>query len=51
MLQKAGRYYGRTIIMERGVTQVRTVFPTFFNIVVDAEVRAVLLEVCGTQEA
>ena len=37
--------------MEIGVTQGEPVSPTIFNIVVDAVVREVLLEICGPQEA
>ena len=36
--------------MKRGVTQGKPVSPTIFNIVLDAVVQAVLLEVCGPQE-
>ena len=40
---KAGRYYGRTFRTEIGVTQEDPVSPTFFNIVVDTVLRAVLM--------
>ena len=52
------RWYRRQEILfwcpfntERGVTQGYPVSPTIFNIVVDAVVRAVLLEVCRPQES
>ena len=48
---KVGRLYGRPFRMERGVTQGEPVSPTVFNIVVEAVVRAVLMEVCRPQEA
>ena len=43
--------FGSLFCMNRGVTQGDPVSLTIFNIVVDAVVRAVLLEVCGPQEA
>ena len=45
VVPKAGRFYGRTFRTERGVTQGDPVSPTIFNILVDAVVRAVLMEV------
>ena len=51
VVPKAGKLFGRTFGTEIGVTQGDPVSPTIFNIVVEAVVRAVLLEVCGTQEA
>ena len=37
--------------MDRGVTQGYLVTPAIFNIMVDAVVRSVLLEVYGTKES
>ena len=51
MVPKAGKYFRRPICTERGVTQGDPVSPTIFNIVVDAVVSEVLLEVCGPQES
>ena len=51
MFTKAGKLFGRTFSIERGVTQEDPVSPTIFNIMVDAVVRAVLSEVCRPQEA
>ena len=51
MTPKAGKYFGGPFRTEGGVTQGDPVSPKIFNIVVDVLVRAVLLEVCGTQEA
>ena len=48
---KAGRYYRQTFRTERGVTQEVPVSPTVFNIMVGEVVRAVMLELCGPQEA
>ena len=45
MVPKYGRYYRQTLRTDRGVTQGDPVSPTVFNIVVDAVVRKVLLEV------
>ena len=45
------RFYGWPSGTERGVTQGDPVSPENFNIVVDEGVRAVLLELCGPQEA
>ena len=42
---KIGRFYGQPFRTDRGVTQGDPVSPTVFNIVVDAVVRKVLLEV------
>ena len=42
---KSGRFYGKTFLTERGVTQGDLFYPTFFNIVVDTGVRAMLMEV------
>ena len=44
MVPKAGRFYGWYFRTEIVVTQGGPVSPTVFNIVVDAVVRAVLLE-------
>ena len=51
MVPKVGKVFGRPFNMEIGVTQGEPVSPTIFNIVVDAVVREVLLEICGPQEA
>ena len=51
MVPKVRRFYGQKFGTERGVTQGYPVSPTIFNIVVDAVVRAVLLEVRVPQEA
>ena len=50
MVPKAGKLFGRPFRTERGVTHGYLVSPTIFNIVMDAVVRVVLLEVCGPQE-
>ena len=47
---KAGKFHGSLFVTGRGVTQGYLVSPTIFNIVVDAVVRADLLEVYGPQE-
>ena len=47
VVPKAGKWYGHTFSMGRGVTQGDPVSMTIFNIVVDAVVRAALQEVCG----
>ena len=46
VVPKAGKYFGRPFRMERGVTQGDPVSPKIFNIVVDAVIRAVVLELC-----
>ena len=51
MVTKAGNYYERPFSTGRGVTQGDPVFPTLFNIIVDAVVRETLQEICGPQEA
>ena len=51
MVPKVGNVFGRPFNMEIGVTQGDSVSLTILNIVVDAVVRADLLEVCGTQES
>ena len=51
MVLKAGKCFGRPLCTDRGVTQGYPFSPTIFNIVVDAVVRVVLLEVCGYQVA
>ena len=51
VIPKAGKFFGRPFRMERGVTQGDPISPTIFNIVVGAVIRAILLEVCGPQEA
>ena len=50
-MPKAVIYYGRPFRMDIGVTQGDPVSPTVFNIVVDAVVRVVILEVFVPQEA
>ena len=39
MVARAGRYYGTEFKGERGVTQGDPLYPTIFNVVVDAVVR------------
>ena len=51
VVPKARNYFGRLFHIDRGVTQGYPVSRMIFNIVLDAVVRAVLLEVCGPQEA
>ena len=51
VVPKAGNIFGRPFNMEIGVTQGDSVSLTILNIVVDAVVRADLLEVCVPQEA
>ena len=50
MAKKAGRFCTQPFRMYIGVTQWDPFYPTLFNIIVDAAVRAVLLEVCIPQE-
>ena len=50
VVPKYGKFLGRLFRMDRGVTQGEPVSMTIFNIMVHIVVRAVLLEVCGTQE-
>ena len=45
------KYFGRSFRIETGVTHGDLVFQTIFNILVDAVVRVVILEVCEPQEA
>ena len=45
MAKKAGRFCTQPFRMYIGVTQWDPFYPTLFNIIVDAAVRAVLLEV------
>ena len=47
---KEGKYFGRPFCMMRGVTHGQPLSLTIFNIVVDAVVRACMVEVCGPQE-
>ena len=51
VLLEAGRFYELPFITEIGVTRGDPVSPTTFNILVDVVVRAVMLEVCRSQEA
>ena len=51
VVPKSESYFGKMLHMEKGVTQGGPVSLTIFNIVVDAVVMAVLLEICGPQEA
>ena len=51
VVPKAGEFFGQSLRMERGVNQGDLVSPTIFNIVVDAVVREVRLEVFGPHEA
>jgi hypothetical protein len=46
----AGEFYGRLFKAKRGVTQVGPLSPTIFNLMVDAVVRAWLLEVTGSMD-
>ena len=50
MVKKAGKYYGRPLSTEIGVTQGDLVSPTLFNIMVDELVRDTFQENCGPQE-
>ena len=50
VVPKYRKFFGIPFRTERGMTQGDPYRPTIFYIVVDAVVRAVLLEVCGTQE-
>ena len=50
VVPKSGKLFGRPFRTERGVTKGGPVSLKIFNIVVDAVVREVLLEVCGPQE-
>ena len=50
VVMKEGKFYGRPFRTEGGVTQGEPVSSTVFNNVVEAVVRAVLLEVCGLHE-
>ena len=51
MVLKDGRYYSRPFRTERRVTQGGPVSPTVSNIVVNAAIRAVMLEVFVPQES
>ena len=51
VVPKSGKCFRCPFRIDRGVTQVYPVSPTIFNIVVDAVVSAVLLEVCGPHVA
>ena len=51
MVIKARKCFGFLLLMEIGVTQGGPVSPTIFNIILDAMVRAVIMKVCGPQEA
>ena len=51
MVPKAWKLFGRPFRTEIGVTQGHPVSPEIFNIMVEAVVRAFLLEVYGPQEA
>ena len=51
VVSKAGRFYGRPFKTGRLLKQGYPVSPAVFNIVVEAVVRELLLEVCGPQEA
>ena len=48
---KSGKCFGRTFPMKRGVIQGDLVSLPIFNILVHALIRAVLLEVSGTEES
>ena len=51
VVPKAGKFFGYPFNTERVVTQGYPVSPMIFDIVMEAVVRAVLLEVCRPQEA
>ena len=51
MVTNSGKYYGRPFSTGRGVTQRDPVYPTLFNIIVYAVVRATLQDIRGPQEA
>ena len=51
VVPKSGRFYAQPFSTGRGVTQVYPVSPTVFNIMVDAVVKAVIIEVYGMHEA
>ena len=51
IVPKAGMFLGKSFGTGRGVMQGNPVYPIIFNILVDATVREILLEVCGPQEA
>ena len=51
VVPKDANYFGEPFGTDRGVKQGDPVSLAIFNTVVDAVVRAVLLEVCGTQES
>ena len=51
VVPKDGSLFGQPFRMERGVTQGIPLSPKIFNILVDAVVRAVLMELCGPREA
>ena len=51
MVLKDSKFFGGMFRTDREVTQGNLVSPNIFNIVVNSVVRAVLLEVCGSQEA
>ena len=51
VVTKTGKLFGRPFVMDRGVKQGDLVSLKIFNILVDEVIRAVLLEVCGPQEA
>ena len=48
---KGKKVLGKKFVKRIGITQGKSASPMIFNIVVDAVVRAVLVEVCGPQEA
>ena len=50
VVTKVGRCYGRTFKPGRVLNQGEPVSTIVFNIMLDAVVRVVLLEVCGPQE-
>ena len=51
IVTRAGKFLGKAFGTGRGVTQGDPTSPMIINIVVDAVMRAVLDEVCRTQEA
>ena len=47
MVPKPGKYYRKPFSTGREMPQGDLVFPTLFNIIVDALVRATLKDICG----
>ena len=49
VVPKVGGLYARPFRIDRGVNQGGPIFPTVFNILVDAVVRVILMEACEPQ--